>query len=1345
MGGKIGLGTTAMVVVLALAMAALPAWAQTPPGDADIAAVSGDDGPMQPFADEVKSGKLSLDDYQKLVDIRNQGQQAINDKLERDVARSNLQGLVDATVNGAGQVADATRTQSGTAVADQTIAMQRGQINNFAIPMQNMAADLEDDAFDLYTAIYRARAQMPNADTAGINKVLNQLDSAKRSLDSDNYSRGVGLEKADDALANMPPALKAQMAGGIDNAFRNGGITIAADGGISINQTKLNAAMTAAGLKPNKAAPPGSQPNIASNGSSRGSDGSVYSGLTGQTTYAVHNQATGDTMPASANTSGNGDPGLSTSRPSSGNPTGNGTGQTGGPSTSNGTPASSGTRTSNGGGDPALSASRSSSNGAGQGAATPNGQAGGSYAASGTGKTTSALPASGYSGQPGAAPQTQTSYEEPTVSVHTDYSTGITTTTLSGFGYREDGTTPNGTYTTYDPADVDPSVGGPRGYNTTSQSSAPAGYDSRSQYSSDTDNGGASPQAGGGGSSDDGVNSLADSGKGPTVLPPGQSVVSAAKAGTIRPDSADAGGASTPYGISLDPIYKYYAIHIGDGGSNVALVPTTQVETPSSVLTAPSNQVPGAVHPGQYTVAAGHYAGFADRRPFDAGRYACHPGRHAVEPDGPGHPARAVRLVRGMTMTHRAKTLLAGTALALVLALAGAAHAQSGASLVDPGTIGGYTGQVKVMAFTDGLLDATEVQTDYSKGYGVTADGSMLFGTAGTSSGAAHAFTWTAGGGFVDLGSLNGPDYASVALAASNDGSVVVGLSALPAGGWYGFRWTAATGMVVVDDAVQGVPGAPAVWGISGDGSVMVGGGYTPGTNDRAMVWTAATKWVNIGTLDGGNGGFSDAVGVSNDGKVAVGGSTWSGNGGAPTAISWTAAGGLVNLGTIGHVQGASGAIAADGDGGVIVGKSATASSSSHAFRWTAAGGMADLGSLGGVSGTSAAYGVSRDGSVVVGASSATATTTTHAFVWTAPTGMQDLNTLLSTAGVDMTGVDLQVARGVSADGNVIAGAGNFPNDPAATHAFLARIGGGGTGVTTPDSVVQSIQNLAASHQAQMVTQLLFTQTYLGLNEELSCSDCGGVQASFGSFNVSAHGRRSLSPDWTLLGGFGYGQYREKGARVTSSLSGAAALRYSPKAMGHERPFVEIGGAVSPSQTVDYRRDYANGAGTATGTGRTRSSLTSAYVRAGWIAMLSRADELGVSLSLSHTRQSQDGYAEAVGADNPFDATYARGSDRMNATSASVQYTHLFGSRWQVTADVTASRAYGSRSGVAATVAGAGTIGATAKNISWTQPGLSVSYRASNRISFDAFVNATLGPKAIGTGVHGGLGLNVKF
>ncbi|MEI9904196.1 MAG: hypothetical protein WDN06_09560 [Asticcacaulis sp.] len=87
---------------------------------------------------------------------------------------------MDATVNGAGQVADATRTQSGTAVADQTIAMQRGQINNFAIPMQNMAADLEDDAFDLYTAIYRARAQMPNADTAGINKVLNQLDSAKQ-------------------------------------------------------------------------------------------------------------------------------------------------------------------------------------------------------------------------------------------------------------------------------------------------------------------------------------------------------------------------------------------------------------------------------------------------------------------------------------------------------------------------------------------------------------------------------------------------------------------------------------------------------------------------------------------------------------------------------------------------------------------------------------------------------------------------------------------------------------------------------------------------------------------------------------------------------------------------------------------------------------------------------------------------------------------------------------------------------------------------------------------------------------------------------------------------------------
>ena len=693
------------------------------------------------------------------------------------------------------------------------------------------------------------------------------------------------------------------------------------------------------------------------------------------------------------------------------------------------------------------------------------------------------------------------------------------------------------------------------------------------------------------------------------------------------------------------------------------------------------------------------------------------------------------------------KTLMtAASGVAMTLALTVSAFAQTTASLTDPGTIGGYTGQVKVMAFSDSLGDETETQTDYSKGYGVTADGKMLFGAAGTSSGAAHAFTWTASGGFVDLGSLNGPNYASVALGASNDGSVIVGLSALPAGGWYGFRWTAATGMVVVDDAVQGVPGAPAVWGVSGDGSVMVGGGYTPGTNDRALVWTAATKWVNIGTLDGGNGGFSDALGVSNDGKVVVGESTSSNNGGARTAISWTRDGGMVNLGTIGHVQGESDAIAADYDGAVIIGKSATASSSAHAFRWTSAGGMSDLGSLAGASGTSAAYGVNRDGSVVVGASSVTGASGTHAFVWTAPTGMQDLNTLLSAAGVDMTGVTLQVARGVSADGNVVAGAGSFPNDPSATHAFLARIGGGGSpGVTTPDSVVRSIQSLAASHQAQMVTQVMFTQTYLGLNEELSCSDCGGAQASFGSFNLSAHGRKSLSPDWTLLGGFGYGQYHEKGAKVTSSFSGAAALRYSPKAMGHSRPFIEIGGALSPSQTVDYSRDYDNGAGTATGTGRTKSSLTSAYVRAGWIAMLSRADELGASLSLSQTRQTQDGYAEAVGADNPFDATYAHGTDRMNAASASVQYTHLFGAHWQVTADVTASRSYHSRSGVVASVDGAGTIGATPHEMTWWQPGLSIAYRASDRVSFNAFVNAVAGPKSIGTGVHGGVGFNVRF
>ena len=90
---------------------------------------------------------------------------------------------------------------------------------------------------------------------------------------------------------------------------------------------------------------------------------------------------------------------------------------------------------------------------------------------------------------------------------------------------------------------------------------------------------------------------------------------------------------------------------------------------------------------------------------------------------------------------------------------------------------------------------------------------------------------------------------------------------------------------------------------------------------------------------------------------------------------------------------------------------------------------MTDLGTLW-EGGSSEAHGVNADGSVVVGGAT-NANGFTRAFRWTAETGMQDLNELLKDVGVNMTGIELYQASGVSADGHFIVGTGHFRGNNA--------------------------------------------------------------------------------------------------------------------------------------------------------------------------------------------------------------------------------------------------------------------------------------------------------------------------
>ncbi len=326
-----------------------------------------------------------------------------------------------------------------------------------------------------------------------------------------------------------------------------------------------------------------------------------------------------------------------------------------------------------------------------------------------------------------------------------------------------------------------------------------------------------------------------------------------------------------------------------------------------------------------------------------------------------------------------------------------------------------------------------------SSATGVSLDGSIIVGQGSSPTGVAfspsggEAFRWTAAGGMVGLGAfpgggfqihIDGEDFLSSANGISADGSTIVGNSTTATGG-DAFRWTASGGMI-------GGLGNIGARGVSADGSVVVGVGRSAlALGPEATRWTSSGGTVGLGTLPGTFPGRyrSSAADVSADGSVVVGESlTGIGN---TRAFRWTSGGGMVDLGVLpgGSISTSSRAYAVSADGSVVVGFSNTPlSTSSGAFRWTSGGGMVVLGDIPSGNFGRIANGVSADGSVVVGQGNFTGGSQ-GAFIWDATNGVRSVQDILANnLGLDLTGWNLYNAIGVSSDGRTIVGNGINPN-----------------------------------------------------------------------------------------------------------------------------------------------------------------------------------------------------------------------------------------------------------------------------------------------------------------------------
>ncbi len=658
----------------------------------------------------------------------------------------------------------------------------------------------------------------------------------------------------------------------------------------------------------------------------------------------------------------------------------------------------------------------------------------------------------------------------------------------------------------------------------------------------------------------------------------------------------------------------------------------------------------------------------------------------------------------------------------------------------------------------------------------LSADGQTVIGEGFTASGT-HAVKWSSTGGLVDLGALDGGIFAS-ATAVSTNGETIVGWATLSARRFdqRALRWD---GTTMTDLGTLGGRNSLAT-DVSADGQAISGWASTIDGPSHAVRWDG-TAITDLGTL---GGGASTATAISADGHVVVGSADTPLVAGISYrhAARWDGAV-ITDLGTLGGTHSEARDVSADGH--AIAGNAATAGdASSHAVRWDGTV-ITDLGTLGGT--YSSASVISADGNVVGGYSDIAGSSGQHAAIWRGATavdagvlpggnyaqiealsangyvavgnsdsstgeqavrwthasGLANLNSLLASAGVSMTDIQLFDAHGVSADGRVISGTGYFAG---AQQIFIVHYDDGAgedsspgspatpiAGVTTPDALQRSADGLAAP--------LLSDDKPISGHNSIGAFGYGG-SASGGGF-AQFSGDSGLA----VLMGVSYAQEDIDSAAMTDDVMGAAALRYVLPTGKVWRPFIEGGGWIAPKADLQFDRAYANGSGTAIGSGATQGDLSYLFGRAGVLFDFGGRNQLSVSGEIGKERLDVNGYAETYSRNNPFSATIGSADDAMTIAKVRVVYNFEITKALDAAVWAAGDFAYDRDVDVSALVGGGGFFSASANNaMSWAEFGGRIGYALTDSVTLDVFANGIAGDASeIDTRVHTGADLRYQF
>lgn len=312
-------------------------------------------------------------------------------------------------------------------------------------------------------------------------------------------------------------------------------------------------------------------------------------------------------------------------------------------------------------------------------------------------------------------------------------------------------------------------------------------------------------------------------------------------------------------------------------------------------------------------------------------------------------------------------------------------------------------------------------------------------------------------------------------------------------------------------------------------------------------------------------------------------------------------------------------------------------------------------------------------------------------------------------------------------------------NNSGADETSIDTIDFAEAGRTTIDSQQASVDSLAAQGMT-FVTHLNTTADLLvGGDQPLEAPDSVSLLGALGSHTLGATAHYNLGGGFSIDGGAAL--FDQEGA--SGSLFGGA-VRYLEPGVNTFRPFAEIGFNAAPDMNLKFSRSYEDGSKDgATVLSETNGTMASAYVTGGVLFAPDLTNQIAFSGTLMHTALSYDGYTEAFGDDNLFNADVAGGSGGFDTIKAKLAWTSALTSDLDMTLHAAVGVTHAS-DGVLTDIAFVGPMTGTSKDDLFVQYGARLGWAVGPTTTANLFVNGSSGTVS-GTHAQVGAGVRIAF